>query len=237
MTLLVILPGGRLGAVQRARKWLGARRGRVGSAIQSALDQATASGMTHALRDAELLAQTMGPALAAGDDLTRSLSDYRERRHLDSWKYYDFVCSQAEMRAAEASEVNLFRAVSADLRHAGTLLGVFSDTVDPDAVFSVDSMQRILSSNSSVAPPADEPTVASDSNPFAAQDTAEDKHLALTHTVASFASPAGSRLLERVEPFHRVPKNTEGIRSKLNRLVTRGTLTEPEPGLFAQPCP
>ncbi|WP_306334621.1 hypothetical protein [Streptomyces sp. KL118A] len=32
-----------------------------------------------------------------------------------------------------------------------------------------------------------------------------------------------------------VPKNTEGIRSRLNRLVTRCTLTEPEPGLFARP--
>ncbi|MDJ0346433.1 hypothetical protein QMK19_35670 [Streptomyces sp. H10-C2] len=31
------------------------------------------------------------------------------------------------------------------------------------------------------------------------------------------------------------PKNTEGIRSKLKRLVTRGILAEPEPGLFAQP--
>ncbi|MBB6439602.1 hypothetical protein [Streptomyces candidus] len=32
-----------------------------------------------------------------------------------------------------------------------------------------------------------------------------------------------------------LPKNTEGIWSKLKRLVTRGVLTEPEPGLFAQP--
>jgi hypothetical protein len=32
-----------------------------------------------------------------------------------------------------------------------------------------------------------------------------------------------------------LPKNTEGIRSKLKRLVTRGILTEPEPGLFTQP--
>ncbi|WSQ06416.1 hypothetical protein OG604_00690 [Streptomyces sp. NBC_01231] len=32
-----------------------------------------------------------------------------------------------------------------------------------------------------------------------------------------------------------LPKNTEGIRSKLKRLVTRGILTEPEPGLLAQP--
>ncbi|MFE9558862.1 hypothetical protein ACFYOD_36075 [Streptomyces sp. NPDC006703] len=32
-----------------------------------------------------------------------------------------------------------------------------------------------------------------------------------------------------------LPKNTEGIRSKLKRLVTRNVLTEPEPGLFTQP--
>ncbi|MFJ8025352.1 hypothetical protein [Streptomyces sp. NPDC096311] len=34
-----------------------------------------------------------------------------------------------------------------------------------------------------------------------------------------------------------VPKNTEGIRSKLKRLVSRGILTEIEPGLFTQPRP
>ncbi|WP_433549173.1 hypothetical protein ACQPZG_32005 [Streptomyces sp. CA-294286] len=32
-----------------------------------------------------------------------------------------------------------------------------------------------------------------------------------------------------------LPKNTEGIRSKLKRLVSRGILTETEPGLFARP--
>lgn len=32
-----------------------------------------------------------------------------------------------------------------------------------------------------------------------------------------------------------LPKNIEGIRCKLKRLVTRGILTEPEPGLFVQP--
>ncbi|MFF4775377.1 hypothetical protein [Microtetraspora fusca] len=34
-----------------------------------------------------------------------------------------------------------------------------------------------------------------------------------------------------------VSKNTENIRSKLNRLVSRGTLVETEPGLFTQPRP
>ncbi|MFE4332478.1 hypothetical protein ACFRQM_24560 [Streptomyces sp. NPDC056831] len=31
-----------------------------------------------------------------------------------------------------------------------------------------------------------------------------------------------------------LPKNTEGIRFKFKRMVGRGILTEPEPGLFAQ---
>jgi hypothetical protein len=34
-----------------------------------------------------------------------------------------------------------------------------------------------------------------------------------------------------------VAKNTENIRSKLKRLVSRGILVETEPGLFAQPRP
>ena len=38
-----------------------------------------------------------------------------------------------------------------------------------------------------------------------------------------------------LEPI--VAKNTEGIRSKLKRLVSRGILTETGPGLFAQPRP
>lgn len=32
-----------------------------------------------------------------------------------------------------------------------------------------------------------------------------------------------------------LPKNTEGIRCKLKRLVSRGILREPEPGLFGRP--
>ncbi|MCX4426343.1 hypothetical protein [Streptomyces mirabilis] len=32
-----------------------------------------------------------------------------------------------------------------------------------------------------------------------------------------------------------LPKNTEGLRSKLKRLVSRGILVETEPGLFARP--
>ncbi|WP_331731077.1 aminotransferase class I/II-fold pyridoxal phosphate-dependent enzyme (plasmid) [Kitasatospora sp. NBC_00070] len=163
-------------------------------------DQCTASGMTHALRDAELIGQTLGTALDDCSDIETALSAYRDLRHLDSWKYYDFVASQAQMQSPQASELELLRSVAADDGLSRTFLGVFSDTVDPDRVFSVDSMQRILSTRSAPAPAA----VAAEEqrNPFAEHDPAEHERLALTHTVRSFAAPVGSRLLERLGPFH-----------------------------------
>ncbi|MDQ1049533.1 hypothetical protein [Streptomyces sp. V4I2] len=56
-------------------------------------------------------------------------------------------------------------------------------------------------------------------------------------TFADTAKPLRARDLCQALDLPIVPKNTEGIRSKLKRLVTWGILTEPEPGLFAQPCP
>jgi hypothetical protein len=56
-------------------------------------------------------------------------------------------------------------------------------------------------------------------------------------TFADTGKPLRARDLCQALDLLIVPKNTEGIRSKLKRLVTRGILTEPEPGLFAQPCP
>ncbi|MEU8890665.1 hypothetical protein [Streptomyces sp. NPDC048442] len=56
--------------------------------------------------------------------------------------------------------------------------------------------------------------------------------------LAAFADtghPMRARDLRQALDLTIVPKNTEGIRSKLKRLTARGILTEPEPGLFAPP--
>jgi cell division septum initiation protein DivIVA len=65
-------------------------------------------------------------------------------------------------------------------------------------------------------------------------------------------SPAYQQILDAFADLHRplrardpcialdlpiVARNTEGIRSKLKRLASRGILVETEPGLFAQPRP
>ncbi|MGI5135635.1 MULTISPECIES: hypothetical protein [unclassified Streptomyces] len=63
-------------------------------------------------------------------------------------------------------------------------------------------------------------------------------HPAYQQILTSFADtgqPMRARDLCQALDLPIIPKNTEGIRSKLKRLVTRGILTEPEPGLFTQP--
>ncbi|MGW2746020.1 hypothetical protein [Streptomyces sp. NPDC001450] len=54
-------------------------------------------------------------------------------------------------------------------------------------------------------------------------------------TLADEGRPMPARDLCQALDLPILPKNTEGIRSKLKRLVNRGILVEPEPGLFARP--
>ena len=53
--------------------------------------------------------------------------------------------------------------------------------------------------------------------------------------LANTGRPIRARDLCQALDLPILPKNTEGIRSKLKRLVSRGILIEPEPGLFARP--
>jgi hypothetical protein len=53
--------------------------------------------------------------------------------------------------------------------------------------------------------------------------------------LADAGRPMRARDLCQAPDLPILPKNTEGIRSKLKRLVSRGILIEPEPGLFARP--
>jgi hypothetical protein len=54
---------------------------------------------------------------------------------------------------------------------------------------------------------------------------------------AGVGRPMRARDLCQVMDLPIVPKNTENIRTKLKRLVSRGILIETEPGLFTQPRP
>jgi hypothetical protein len=65
-------------------------------------------------------------------------------------------------------------------------------------------------------------------------------HPAYQEILAVFAStgqPMRARDLCQAMDMPIEPRNTENIRAKLKRLVSRGILTETEPGLFTQPRP
>lgn len=65
-------------------------------------------------------------------------------------------------------------------------------------------------------------------------------HPAYQQILAAFTEkrqPMRARDLCQALDLDITPKNIEGTRHKLKRLVGRGILAEPEPGLFTQPLP
>ncbi|CAM5599325.1 hypothetical protein SHIRM173S_09290 [Streptomyces hirsutus] len=60
-------------------------------------------------------------------------------------------------------------------------------------------------------------------------------YLQILTALADAGRPMRARDLCQALDLPILPKNTEGIRSKLKRLVSRGILTEAEPGLFTRP--
>lgn len=87
-------------------------------------------------------------------------------------------------------------------------------------------------------------TLADETNTGQIKDTSPapglPEHPAYQQIMTAFADhdePLRARELCLALDLPIAPKNTEGIRSKLKRLVSRGFLTEIEPGLFSQPRP
>lgn len=81
---------------------------------------------------------------------------------------------------------------------------------------------------------AELPAAEATSQPAAPENPAYQEILAV---FADQGRPLRSRDLCEALDLPILPKNTEGIRSKLKRMVGRGILTEPEAGLFVQPRP
>lgn len=91
-------------------------------------DQVTAAGMTHALRDAELLFQCVNDALDNVNTLNEALELFRARRRKDYSDYFDFTCNVATLPVKSASYVDEIRAISQIQTETDAFLSVFSDT-------------------------------------------------------------------------------------------------------------
>lgn len=170
-------------------------------------DQCTAIGMTHAFRDAALLADALKRADVHGQPLDTALDDYSGRRYRDHSDYYDFVSVQAEMKPLDDMVLELVDAASRTPEGTGRFLAAFSDTSPVRAFFSRGSRARLLRAldgSEDRVPGLDAATTDRYyANPFATRTGPEHESVAMTRTVLDFARPTGRRLLERGDDYHR----------------------------------
>ena len=115
----------------------------IGDAV-SFKDQCTAAGMTHAFRDAELLGGLLSNALEGQQSMPVALKEYEQRRYVDSARYYEFVCQQAEMNPIRADERQIFEALQLSQDHTNRFLAMFGDTLPVRDFFSEQSVKSIM---------------------------------------------------------------------------------------------
>lgn len=103
-------------------------------------DQVTAMGITHALRDAELIVDHIHMSFSGKIPLERALVEYQRRRAADYDDYFDMVCNIAEMNTYSRSDLMFFSSIRNDQVQVDQFLAQFGDTrplstsaVDPKA--------------------------------------------------------------------------------------------------------
>jgi len=92
-------------------------------------DQWTAMGITHALRDAELVSTFLGRYLDGTASWEDAMSTYTSVRMNDYVDYWNFVCDGAEMEPYTSDQMAYFRTVSSDPTSVNNLLAQIGDTV------------------------------------------------------------------------------------------------------------
>jgi 2-polyprenyl-6-methoxyphenol hydroxylase-like FAD-dependent oxidoreductase len=97
---------------------------------ESFKDQCTAIGMTHAFRDAELVAAALTRWLAGEQPLDVALKEYASRRRSQAAAaYYDFVCGLAEMRPLRHDELQLLVALRGNQDATDRFIATYADVV------------------------------------------------------------------------------------------------------------
>ncbi|GAA0446301.1 NAD(P)/FAD-dependent oxidoreductase [Streptomyces sp. NPDC046215] len=99
-------------------------------------DPITASGITHALLGAELLAEAVGDGLSGRRPMAQALSSYRHRRDVLLVDHYDYTRDYAEIADHSPEEQALIEAMSRSPRHARGMIGLFATVVPPAEFYS-----------------------------------------------------------------------------------------------------
>ncbi|SFM78000.1 FAD-dependent oxidoreductase [Marinobacter zhejiangensis] len=92
-------------------------------------DQWTAMGITHALRDAELLSTHLAMYLNGDKDWDTTMSDYSAVRFSDYEDYWNLVCDGAEMHPYTREELEFFHGIEGDQDKVDQFIGQVGDTI------------------------------------------------------------------------------------------------------------
>ncbi|MEN3585332.1 NAD(P)/FAD-dependent oxidoreductase [Streptomyces sp. ZYX-F-203] len=116
---------------------------------ESFKDQCTATGMTHAFRDAELAAAAVGSWLRGDRPLDAALRTYQERRRSqNAAAYYDYVCTLAEMRPLRHDELQLMAALRGNQEETDRYIATHADIApvsrffEPSNLFLINDAAR-----------------------------------------------------------------------------------------------
>lgn len=108
-------------------------------------DQCTATGMTHAFRDAELASAAMHQHLSGQASFTDAMRVYEQRRRSQqSAAYYDYVCTLAEMKPLRHDELLLHMALRSNRQEASRYLAVHADIAPVADFFQASNLLQLL---------------------------------------------------------------------------------------------
>ena len=109
------------------------------------LDPISAQGISQAFRDAELLADAVTSAWAAGEPLDARLARYHSQRDAAAGPTFDFTTRLATLAPPSPRERLLMSAIAERPDDVRQFLGVFAGAIPPEQLFSIRSARRLLS--------------------------------------------------------------------------------------------
>lgn len=107
-------------------------------------DPCTASGITDAFRDAELLSQAIDDGLSGRRDLQEALADYERVRNETTLAHYQFTTQLASFAPPTPEMEQLLFACSQDSEVAGQLFSVVAQTMTEEEFFAPANVKRLL---------------------------------------------------------------------------------------------
>ncbi|WP_229402393.1 NAD(P)/FAD-dependent oxidoreductase [Micromonospora okii] len=108
---------------------------------QTAKDQCTAIGITHAFRDAELVSAALHGWLAGETALDEAMAAYEgRRRSQNAAAYHDYVCTLAEMRPYRHDELQLFVALRGNQEETDRFIATHGDVAPVSEFFQASNL-------------------------------------------------------------------------------------------------